>query len=203
MRARTAVKQIELFFHASMAASSVFTVEGLRSGPGLAERGEEVLKREKDTGRRAGGHFPLTGGMTCLPGSRARLSKVQGPRSKESRFSRFEIDAHQLSEIGGHRESPWVWVWVCCCSVPPCLAAWAAWGLGVLGSWGREMSRLQQRSTQSAPEKRKIFIKEAIWSSKCLKAGWWMRPSARPRPIIAAAGASVPMTARDTTSEDQ
>ncbi len=64
------MKQIEVFFHASMAALGF--EDSLH-----AERGQEVLKREKETG----GSFPLTGDdMT---------PRIQGQASKERLDSRF------------------------------------------------------------------------------------------------------------------
>lgn len=71
-----------------------------------------------------------------------------------------KIDAHKESEISGPRD-------------PPCVALPL-----------RKKLDSCRKGAPASPGKRKIFIEEAIWPSKCLKAGWWMRRSATTGPII-------------------
>jgi hypothetical protein len=68
----------------------------------------------------------------------------------------------------------------------------------VLQGKRNESLAAEQRRSASQPvrrKKRKSFIKEASWPSKCLKAGWWMRRSASTGPIRRVTGARAPIAA--------
>jgi len=156
--ARTAVKQIEVFF------PSFHGGVGFRGLPPCRKRSRSPEARKSNRGV-----ISPHRGWYVSPDPGPGFEGEAGAAGQQI----SQIDAHQVSEISGLSRIP-------LCS--PALRS--------------ETSRWQQRGGPVvSPRKRKIFIKEAIWSSKCLKAGWWMRPRARPGRISGAAGAIVPMTA--------
>jgi hypothetical protein len=94
--------------------------------------------------------------------------------------SKQQIDAHKHSPLGD-QWAPQI--------APPA---------PVLQGKRNESLAAEERRTASQPvrpKKRKSFIKEASWPSKCLKAGWWMRRSASTGPIRRVTGASTPIAA--------